>query len=113
MRFGLIITVLLVAVLTALFTVPLGGGKPLLDWQHVERNWQQPEKLFDGKVSPWLGKKDETELYRWRDPGGNWQYGQIPPPGVSVDPITVKAPGTISAEEMRGGKGLEETQQKQ
>ncbi|MEQ3683021.1 MAG: DUF4124 domain-containing protein [Alcanivorax sp.] len=112
MRFLLIITVLLVAVLAALFIVPLGGGKPLLDWQHVERNWQQPAKLFDSNVSPWLEKKGQTGLYRWRDPDGNWQYGQIPPPGVSVEPITVKAPDTISAEEMRGDKGLE-TQQKQ
>ena len=113
MRFLLIIVVLLLAVLAALFIVPLGGGKPLLDWQHVEQNWQQPEKLFDGSLFPWLEKKGDAELYRWRDPDGNWQYGQIPPPGVSAEPITVKAPDTISAEEMRGGKGLEETQQKQ
>ena len=36
MRYLLIIIVLLVVVLAALFTVPLGSGKPLLDWQHVE-----------------------------------------------------------------------------
>ncbi len=112
MRYLLIIIVLLVVVLAALFTVPLGGGKPLLDWQHVEQNWQQPERLLNRKISPWMEENGESaEMYRWRDPQGNWQYGQIPPPGVQAEPFTVKAPDTITAEEMRGGKVPEQKQQ--
>jgi len=112
MRYLLIIIVLLVVVLAALFTVPLGSGKPLLDWQHVEQNWQQPERLLDRKISPWMEESGESaEMYRWRDPQGNWQYGQIPPPGVQAGPFTVKNPTTITAEKMRGGGGLEQQQQ--
>ena len=112
MRYLLIIIVLLVVVLAALFTVPLGSGKPLLDWQHVEQNWQQPERLLDRKISPWMEESgDSAEMYRWRDPQGNWQYGQIPPPGVQAEPFTVKNPTTITAEKMRGGGGLEQQQQ--
>ena len=112
MRYLLIIIVLLTVVLAALFTVPLGGGAPLLDWQHVEQNWQQPERLLDGEISSWTEENGESaEMYRWRDPQGNWQYGQIPPPGVQAEPFTVKAPDTISAQQMRGGKGLEQQQQ--
>ena len=111
MRYFLIIVALIAALLAALFTIPLGGDKPLLNWQHVKENWQQPERLFDKGLSPWVRQSGETELYRWRDPEGNWQYGQIPPPGVHAEAVTVKDPKTISAEEMRGGKGLEQTQQ--
>ncbi len=112
MRFMLIIIALLAMVLAAIFMVPLGGGKPLLDWQYVERHWQQPERLLDRRISPWFEENGESvEMYRWRDPQGNWQYGQIPPPGVQAEPFTVKAPETITAEEMRGGKGLEQQQQ--
>ena len=62
MRYLLIIIVLLAVVLAALFTVPLGGGKPLLDWQHVEQNWQQPERLLDRKISPWMEAVSYTHL---------------------------------------------------
>ncbi|MCK5886100.1 MAG: DUF4124 domain-containing protein, partial [Alcanivorax sp.] len=69
MRYLLIIIALLAIVLAVLFNVPLGGDKPLLDWQHVEQNWQQPERLLDREISPWMEENRESaEMYRWRDP---------------------------------------------
>ncbi len=91
MRYFLILIVLIMAVGTAMFTVPMQNGKPLLDWQHVEENWQDPDKLIDEGVDGLVGKTQETTLYRWRDPRGNWQYGQIPPPGVDAEETTIKA----------------------
>ncbi|MGB1465715.1 MAG: DUF4124 domain-containing protein [Alcanivorax nanhaiticus] len=90
MRYFLILIVLAVAVGAALFTVPLEGGKPLLDWRHIERNWQQPDKLIDDGFDGLTGKPQETTVFRWRDTRGNWQYGQTPPPGVDAEETTVK-----------------------
>ena len=90
MRYFLILIALIVALGVALFTVPLENGKPMLDWQHVEENWQQPDKLVDEGLDGLLGKSEETTLYRWRDPQGNWQYGQTPPPGVNAEETTVR-----------------------
>ncbi|MCG8393694.1 MAG: DUF4124 domain-containing protein [Pseudomonadales bacterium] len=111
MRYLLIIIALFIAVLAALFTVPVKDGKPVLDWQHAQQNWQEPDKLLEQASSSLDSKQGETDMYRWRDARGNWQYGQIPPPGVEAERVTVKAPSTISAEEVRGGKGLEQQQQ--
>lgn len=91
MRYFLILVVLIAAVIAALFTVPLKNGKPLLDWQHLEANWQQPDKLIEEGVDGLVKKSQETSLYRWRDQSGNWQYGQIPPPGVDAEEMTVQA----------------------
>jgi len=79
MRYFLILIVLIMAVGTAMFTVPMQNGKPLLDWQHVEENWQDPDKLIDEGVDGLVGKTQETTLYRWRDPRGNWQYARFRP----------------------------------
>ena len=91
MRYFLILLALVVAVIAALFTVPMKNGKPMLDWQHVKENWQEPDKLIEDGVEGLAGKSQETTLYRWRDPQGNWQYGQIPPPGVDAEETTIKA----------------------
>ncbi|MCK0154763.1 DUF4124 domain-containing protein [Alcanivorax sp. S6407] len=91
MRYFLILLVLIAAVAVALFTVPLENGKPMLDWQHVQENWQEPEKLFDDGVEGLVKKSEQTTLYRWRDPQGNWQYGQIPPPGVDAEEMSIQA----------------------
>ncbi len=112
MRYLGIFVVLAGVIAALLFNVPIGHGKPLLDWQQARDNWTQPAQWLTTSWSSG-GRSGEKRVYRWRDATGSWQYGQIPPPGVSAEPITVKAPDTISAEEMRGGKGLEETQQKQ
>ena len=85
----------------ASFTVSLGHGEPLLDWQRMRDHWSQPDqwltssRLLDGGGA---GRR----VYRWRDATGSWQYGQIPPPGVDVQTVEVEAPTIISAEEMRG-----------
>lgn len=95
----------LLAVLVVLFTLPLQNGRPLLDRAYLARHWQQPDKLLD--LEGLRGNKNgATELYRWRDTGGSWQYGQIPPPGVHAERISITAPNTITAEQMRGGEGV-------
>ncbi|MTI53061.1 MAG: DUF4124 domain-containing protein [Alcanivorax sp.] len=48
------------------------------------------------------GRGGEKRMYRWRDATGSWQYGRIPPPGVEVQTVDLKAPSVITAEEMRG-----------
>ena len=91
MRYFLILLVLIAAVIAALFFVPLENGKPLLNWQQVEDNWQDPGQLLDGGVESLVNKSEQTTLFRWRDPQGNWQYGQIPPPGVDAEEMTIQA----------------------
>ncbi len=91
MRYFLILLVLIAAVVAALFFVPLENGKPLLNWQQVEDNWQDPDQLLDGGVESLVNKSELTTLFRWRDPQGNWQYGQIPPPGVDAEEMTIQA----------------------
>ncbi len=92
MRYLLIVIVLAAAVVAALFTVPAKNGEPLLDWQHVEQNWQEPQTLIGDGPDNLLKESGETTLFRWRDPQGNWQYGQIPPPGVDAEEMTIKSP---------------------
>ena len=91
MRYFLILLVLIAAVVAALFFVPLENGKPLLNWQQVEGNWQDPDQLLDGGVESLVNKSEQTTLFRWRDPQGNSQYGQIPPPGVDAEEMTIQA----------------------
>lgn len=113
MRYLVIVIVLIAAAVIALFTLPLTEqGNPLLDWQSVKANWREPGKVLDQARLPWGNRENKNvTVYRWRDPAGNWQYGQIPPPDAQAEPFTVKGPDTITAEQMRSGKGLNEEQQ--
>ncbi|MDX1804690.1 MAG: DUF4124 domain-containing protein [Alcanivorax sp.] len=112
MRYLLIVIVLAVALVAALFMVPVDHGRPLLNWQYAKNHWQQPEQwLDDPKAVLNSHQSHARELYRWRDGAGNWQYGQIPPSGVQAEPVTVKAPTTITSEQMRGGQGVANEQQ--
>lgn len=98
MRYLGIFVVLAGVVAIMLFNVPIGHGKPLLDWQKARDNWTQPVEWL---TTSWPGG-GEKRVYRWRDATGNWQYGRIPPPGVEVQTVDLKAPTVITAEEMRG-----------
>ncbi len=101
MRYLVTFFVLAGVVAGVLFNVPMGHGKPLLDWQQARDHWNQPTRWLT-TAWPGNGHRGEKRMYRWRDATGNWQYGQIPPPGVEVQTVDVKAPTVITAEEMRG-----------
>ncbi|EKF74758.1 hypothetical protein A11A3_07038 [Alcanivorax hongdengensis A-11-3] len=112
MRYLIIVIVLVAAVMAALFTLPVKNGNPVLNWQYVRDNWQQPQRWLDHPQALVNGRTDgSAELYRWRDRAGNWQYGQIPPAGVRAETVTVKAPTTMTSEDMRGGKRAADEQQ--
>jgi len=101
MRYLGIFVVLAGVIAALLFNVPIGHGKPLLDWQKARDNWTQPAAWL---TTPWPGgeRGGEKRMYRWRDATGSWQYGRIPPPGVEVQTVDLKAPTVITAEETRG-----------
>lgn len=104
MRLLLAIGVLLIVIVVG-FMLPLGNGKPLLDADYLQQHWRNPHYLLANPAGLWRQNSGEAVLYRWRDPDGSWQYGQTPPPGVAAEEITVRAPTTISSEQMREGQG--------
>lgn len=101
MRYLGIFVVLASVSFTLLFKVPIGHGKPLLGWQQARDNWTQPARWL---TTAWPNSGNgQQRIYRWRDATGSWQYGRIPPPGVKVRTVDLKAPTVVTAEKI-GGK---------
>ncbi|MFN3712340.1 MAG: DUF4124 domain-containing protein [Alcanivoracaceae bacterium] len=98
MKYFLLVIGLLVAVAAALVLVPVKDGQPLVSFESVE-------KQLSEVGLPRFGEEQETlpTLYRWRDAQGQWQFGQVPPPGVVAEPVEQKNIRTLSPEQFRQG----------
>lgn len=102
MKYFLLVIALAAAVLAALMYVPMENGQPLL----------QPDSFRQGinEATGLLSDEQENELpamYRWRDASGNWQFGQMPPPGVLAEPMEQKEIRTLSSEAIRQGTSVD------
>ena len=99
MRYLFIVIALVVAVAAALFMVPIKGGSPVLDWAEFKRCLNDAEFCSVFQSDP-----SKRELYRWRDARGYWQYGNVPPPGVEAEVVTLSEMETLSPDAVRQGK---------
>lgn len=110
MKYLFLVIALVAAVVLAALYVPVKDGKPLLDPDQVKALASDPASALGGSISQ--APAGEPELYRWRDKRGNWQYGDVPPPGVAAEPVEVKPTKRLSPEAIRQGK-LEDSQNTQ
>jgi len=106
MKYFLLLIGLVIAVLAALMFVPAENGRPILDPDSVGQLLSESTSM----VVP--GEEEEVlpAMYRWRDASGQWQYGQIPPPGVNAEPMEQKDTRTVSPEALRQGALPEDSQ---
>lgn len=105
MKYFLLLIGLVIAVLAALMLVPVENGKPVLDPDSVGQ-------LLSESTSMVVAGEEEVlpAMYRWRDASGQWQYGQVPPPGVAAEPMEQKDTRTVSPEALRQGALPEDSQ---
>lgn len=110
MKYLLLVIALGAAVVLAVLYVPVKDGKPLVEWQQLEKTVKDPSRVMghggraDSQAAP--------TMYRWRDSNGNWQYGDVPPSGVDAQPVKVKPAKSLSPEQIRQGS-LEDDQNSQ
>ncbi|MEE4251362.1 MAG: DUF4124 domain-containing protein [Alcanivoracaceae bacterium] len=102
MKYFLLVIALAAAVVAALMYVPMENGQPLL----------HPDRFRQGvaDATGLLSSEPQDELpamYRWRDSSGNWQFGQVPPPGVVAEPMEQKEIRTMSPEAIRQGTSVD------
>lgn len=93
------IVVLAVAVVAALFLVPVENGRPLLDHERAQGLVRDTVQAVAPDRSGWVEGDGAPVLYRWRDGSGNWQYGDVPPPGVRAEPVEERKVKTVSGTE--------------
>ncbi|MCC1495862.1 DUF4124 domain-containing protein [Alcanivorax sp. 1008] len=102
MKYFLLVIALAAAVLAALMYVPMENGQPLIQPDSLRQGVSESTGLFSA------GQQDELPaMYRWRDSSGNWQFGQVPPPGVVAEPMEQKEIRTLSSEAIRQGTSVD------
>lgn len=102
MKYFLLVIALAAAVLAALLYVPMENGQPLLQPDRFRQTISEATGLFAGEQ-----QNELPAMYRWRDASGNWQFGQIPPPGVVAEPMEQKEIRTLSSEAVRQGTSVD------
>ena len=101
MRYLLLVIVLVALVVAGALYLPVKDGQPLLAADQLTQ-------LVTGAQAP-APTDSAAEIYRWRDASGQWQFGQIPPPGVVAEPVAPKQVQTIESERFRQGALPEES----
>lgn len=99
MRYLFGITLLVVAVVAALLLVPGDDGRPMLNPDRVQALTHDAVRTVAPDRSGWVEQDAAATLYRWRDADGNWQYGDVPPPGIRAEPVEKKEVKTVSGTE--------------
>lgn len=82
--FNKLLLLAVVAALAGPFILKKPDGTPFLKWQDFIP--QDPVKSIKESVTPSEPKK----MYKWKDAKGHWQFGDMPPEGVTAVEMQVK-----------------------
>lgn len=102
MKYFAIVLALIAALVAALMFVPVKDGQPLLDPERVKSSIDQASGAVVGREDAWLAEHVDDVLYRWKDSGGNWQYGDRPPAGVAAEVVEKKSVRAVPADPSLG-----------
>ena len=89
MKYLLLIAGLVAALVAALVLITPRDDNPFaelaLPWQVDEHD--QRQLPHTPEMEQLHNDQGGARLYRWREPGGGWSYGDRPPPGVTAEPV--------------------------
>ena len=98
MKYFLLGIAWLVAGVAALLYVPVKDGRPLVDIKQVQATLDQSIAGLPGEDAAdgdWMADHGDV-LFRWKDSGGQWQYGDRPPAGVKAEMVEKKSIKTLT-----------------
>lgn len=104
----ILVAVLAIAAVLSV-TVPVIDGKPLVNFDKLRADVSRQvtpmlEQVQDQVQDHADMAPQEPPMYRWRDDGGRWQYGSVPPAGVVAEPVTLQRTQVVPSEEFKQGK---------